>query len=187
MVIQPRQGGREVRGLVHFQNLIESIYGGGTYGGITFTKNENGTYRLTGTQTVDTGSFRNINDGHGNACKIYHRHTYVLIGYVKTYTKPTTTKFRVYWGSTLAASGMESDSVRTVSADESISANTWARFQIKSYAGAEYDCDAAPMLFDLTDMFSDCPELTPTSVAEFKALFPADYYPYTEQPYDVII
>lgn len=43
------------------------------------------------------------------------------------------------------------------------------------------------MIFDLTAMFSDCPELMPTTVEEFKKLFPATYYPYTSEPYDVYI
>ena len=52
-------------------------------------------------------------------------------------------------------------------------------------SGKTYDTEKQVMVFDLTEMFGEGNE--PTTIDEFKALFPKDYYSYTASPVETCV
>lgn len=133
-----------------------------TNNGITFTNNEDGTITLNGTNTGGGGnlySFMNVSVKSGH-------YYYIYSGQAGT------------WGTAM------------FTVDKSVSA-TKVDGNIGFQGGSYYNCAAylfigegvtfnnyvvKPQFFDLTEMFGAGNE--PKTVAEFKAKFPNDYYPY---------
>lgn len=178
--------------VVHFQQLIKCITAGYTSAGISAKRQSDGSYLLSGTLTTSDG-FMNINFEIGkNNCKIYNDHTYLLLLHTIPAVADTSAgtvklRGRAYWGSSVGTSGMTDNTFRTIGTTESVRADTWARFNYSGGTGKTLNCYAWLSLFDITEMFRDCPELAPMTVNAFKALFPDNYYPYTDEPYDVYI
>lgn len=132
-----------------------------TKSGVTFTNNGDGTITVNGTSTELVGFYlQDIN--------FIENHTYLLIGC------PSGGSTSTYVLDTGADIG--NDRGNGTISKPGLPGNKY--FSIYVYANAT--CNNLvfkPQLFDLTEMFGAGNE--PKTVAEFKAKFPNDYYPYS--------
>ena len=158
------------RSIVWNQLLDKSKYPAtGVFGGVTYTNNDDGTITLNGTATAGTDTNYNLQSGIS-----------VLTGH----------KYFCYYPDIIPNSGayvllytVESDVFDSQWPDRSNYIVTALKnydsvyFQIKVDSGKTVDnLLVKPQLFDLTEMFGAGNE--PATPAEFRAMFPDDYYPY---------
>ena len=130
---------------------------GETQRGITFTPNADGTVALSGTSTQTI--YKNLGS------KSVAGHTYLVR---KGGTLATDANLALYNdGGGITVNSQES-AIATANVEKS--------FFFRVASGATVDGTVLPQIFDLTAMFGAGNE--PATVAEFEALYPADYYPY---------
>lgn len=170
--------------VVHFRQRLEPIMTTSMSGKIT--QISEGLYRIRGTVS---SSFSNINSvANENMLDVTEGHTYLSIVNVVRNDNTTVPTGRFYVDSRgTMATGSGVDGNAFIVAKQSIAEPRTSHARIQMVTNATYDADLYCMFFDITEMFRDCPELTPKTVDEFKAMFPDDYYKYTPEPYDVYI
>lgn len=128
--------------------------------GVTFTNNHDGSWVVSGTNATTNSVYLLFSNVPLRKGHIYLKGTFVLDS---TYTeiKFTNKDNVVQWGRNI------------YTADE----NSKCDISLLRSKGATSDVILRPQLFDLTEMFGAGNE--PKTVAEFKAKFPNDYYPYS--------
>lgn len=174
--------------VVHFQNLINdsSASNRGT-SGVTFKKVQANEWIVYGTPTA-INCFCNLDyvNKETNSEGLIEGHTYL---------NGSETEDGKAWAGTFNVSG-EPNSIfhyayktNPVATITKLGTGSYTRLQIRPEE-SEWNIPMEqitiyPQLYDLTAMFSDAPELMPTTVEEFRKLFPYKRYPYTPEPYDV--
>ena len=142
-----------------------------TFQGVTFATEDGRTFRISGTGTS--------NNCYALLCRVnlIQNHTYVL-GRVGNYTTQNNNDFiaicaqttKYYWVKSIdGAFGI-------FTCAESGLYNVFLYFMNGS--GLTVDAEITPQLFDVTAMFGAGSE--PSTVEEFRAMFPEDYYPYSD-------
>lgn len=142
-----------------------------TYQGVTFATEDGRTFRISGTATS--------NNCYTLVCRVnlIQNHTYVL-GRVGNYTAQNNNDFIAICAQTTTYYWAESTdgAFSTFTCAESGLYNVFLYFMKGS--GLTVDAEITPQLFDVTAMFGAGSE--PTTVDEFRAMFPEDYYPYCD-------
>lgn len=178
-------------GSIAWNQLIQSLATTGTYNGVTFTKNLNGSWTLTGT-TTSNNAFLNLDFVSSPATNRYQsNHVYYL-------PKGNTSSKKVgvcIQGSADANSSAaysfnscEGDVIIKMSSTAGSLGLGWARIQINEESNVNIGTVVIwPQIFDLTQMFGTTiadyvygleQAEAGAGVAWFKKLFPKDYYAY---------
>lgn len=155
-----------------FNQQFKVTAGSDTSDGITYTKNSDGSWTVTGT-TNSNNHFYNLNyAGSGvNSNHFIAGHKY-FVGGISSDNKVTlSARNDGAVPNTISA-------LTGIAAITSLAATTWARIQIVTTVpiGTNINATIYPQIVDLTQMFGAGNE--PTTVEEFRTMFPLDYYEY---------
>lgn len=173
---------KSISGNITWNQLVENESGTSTIGGVTFTKNIDGSYTLSGVPD-NNNVFKNINySANVNKCQLIKDHVYLL-------PKGTTYSGEIgmgCFGDTSDHYSINGDDIFKV-ASNSIS-QSWVRIQISRSLNVDIGTvKIYPQLFDLTKIFGSTTadyiysleQATPgAGVAYFRNYFPDDYYAY---------
>ena len=141
-----------------------------TVNGLTFTNNGDGTYTVNGTATAEATVSKQISG-------IKKAHKYLLKGCPQggslgTYSLNFTTS------ATLVINDTGDGAIGTAVAD----GITWLVLRVKNGTTVN-NIVYKPQYFDLTEMFGAGNE--PSTVEEFNAIYPNDFYPYRQNTYPI--
>lgn len=143
-----------------------------TQSGVTITNNGDGSYTLNGTATA-TQAFPSVRN-----FKVKTGHKYLFRGISGTGLGCLISSSSVTGSNVTPSATQTSDTIFTCvnSGDDTVDN---VIVLVKVYEGVTYDnLIIRPQLHDLTAMFGSGNE--PATVEEFEAMFPDDYYPYSE-------
>lgn len=169
-----------IGGTVAFNQLVNATISSTTVNGVTYTKNGDGTYTLTGTPTV-TSCFLNLDyDNHTN--------NYLQVNHV--YYLPKCNNHENIglglFGATIDYYSVTGSKIIKVSG--LATGRSWVRVQISNLLNTDIGTVIfKPQLIDLTQMFGSTiadyiysleQATAGSGVAYFKSLFPKDYYDY---------
>lgn len=169
-------------GNITWNQLVENESGTSTIGGVTFTKNNDGSYTLSGTPD-NVNVFKNINySANVNKCNLIKDHVYLL-------PKGNTYNGEIgmgCFGDTSDHYSINGDDIFKV-VSNSIS-QSWVRIQISRLLNVDIGTvKIYPQLFDLTEIFGSTKadeiyaleqQEAGAGVAYFRNYFPDNYYPY---------
>lgn len=143
----------------------------GNIAGVNFTVSSD--YVISGRGVSTAGGNFYFNDG----ISLVSEHKYLLLGLSKLVNNNTTQRARLYVysseQSTLITQSFEAKPIWIVPSVDYHGVLLYISFT----SGADFEVEVRPQLFDLTLMFGAGNE--PATVAEFEAMFPLPYYPYS--------
>lgn len=180
-----------VGGSIAWNQLIQSLATTSTNNGVTFTKNSNGSWTLTGT-TTSNNAFLNLDFVSSPATNRYQSNHVYYLPKGNTSSKKVGVRIQgltdINSSAAYSFNSCEGDVIIKMSSTAGSLGLGWARIQINEESNVNIGTVVIwPQIFDLTQMFGqeiadyvyNLEQATPgAGVAWFKNLFPKDYYEY---------